>query len=617
MIMAGKRLGGVLLGGFLLLFAPACRQGGGGGGTPSPLQAPHLVSASFYGENGSDIVPDPGERVRLSFDQPVLIAPGISLRDTDVTLSGGGSLGTGDLVMEQENPFTLDVILGKGAAFTPGSTRMDLAAGQAAVLSRDGSAAAPYKGVEIQAGTPEVGTLTIGDIPPLLNGTGPAEGTLLVPTSGFPIDLSWKDRDGGEVDLSTLGLFATVPLSTPSGAVQAGVNLLPFLEETKTAPDSRRLIPGQGVSFPEGAFILWATVKDKEGKVSPRAALELRAAEATDDMRPFETKVNPSQVWYIDLDRDREGISSSGSATITITVAETPNGIPDFREDLEILGLRSDSPLFTDLGDGTHPNDFLEKMVEDALLENLSLIFKDTRVTFTFTRPGPLPPNLETPYNEFGFSRIAVGGASESGALGLAFMDRHNANQDDDGAWPGSSPPFRLSLGVFPTELIRFSVNLSPTSSFRADFDPLMPGRGTPAGEGTKDLSVLRYLAGLASSTTDPDRADVIENACRDLGRFLAVVLSHEVGHSMGLVADGAPPTGLYGNLPSAFPGSDSGHIDLSFSGLYPLAAQNIMAPSISYQAALSLGTTFNPLNRAWLREQVLYFGNIPAGGAR
>ena len=85
----------------------------------------------------------------------------------------------------------------------------------------------------------------------------------------------------------------------------------------------------------------------------------------------------------------------------------------------------------------------------------------------------------------------------------------------------------------------------------------------------------------------------------------------------MGLVRDGAPPTGLYGNIPSAFPGSDSGHIDLSHSGLLPLAAQNVMSPTISYQAALSLGTCFNPLNRAWLREQVLYFGSLTDGGGR
>ncbi len=615
--MAPKRLRGAFLGAFLLLASACSSGGGGGGGTPPPSPAPRLVSASFYGENGGDTIPDPGERLRLSFDQPVLVVQGIPFEDKDITLSGGGSLGSGILLLEQVNPFTLDVILGKGAAFIPGATTVDLASGQGAITSRDGVTAGPYQGVVIQAGTPEVDTLTIGNIPSLLNGTGPAGGTLLVPLSGFPIDLSWKDRDGGQVDLSTLGLFATVPLYTPSGAVQAGANLLPFLDGTNQGADSLRLTPGQGVSFPEGSFILWATVKDKEGKVSPRAALEVRAAPATDDMRPFETKVNPTQVWYIDLDRDREGISSSGSSTIDITVTETPNGIPDFLEDLTILGLRSDSPLFTDLGDGTHPNDFLEKLVKDALLENLSGIFKDTRVTFTFTRPGPLPSKLEIPYNEFGFSRIAVGGASESGALGLAFMDRHNANQDDDGAWPGSSPSFHVSLGVFPTELIRFSVNLSPTSRFRIDFDPLMPGRGTPAGEGSKDLSVLRYLAGLASSTTDPDRADAIENACLDLGRFLAVVLSHEVGHSMGLVADGAPPTGLFGNMPSAFPGSDSGHIDLSLSGLLPLAAQNIMAPTISYQAALSLGTAFNPLNRAWLREQVLYFGNLQDEGSR
>ncbi len=609
--MAGKRLARALLGAVFLLAQASCNRGGGGGGTQSRPQGPHIVSASFIGENGGDTRPDPGDRLRLSFDQPVLIVPGIPFLDSDADLSGGGSLGMGELDLEQVNPFTIDVFLGKNTYFTPGSTRVDLAQGQGAIASRDGTNALPYEGVLIQAGTPEVETLTIGEIPSLLNGNGPPGGTLLVPWTGFPLDLSWKDRDGGRVDTASLGLFATVPLSTPTGTVPAGTNLLPFLDREGTGGDSIRLTPGAGVSFPEGTFILWAVVKDTEGKISPRAALELRAVHPSDGLRPFETGVNPSQVWFIDLSRDREGIGSSGSGDITITVNEKPNGTPDFLEDLLILGLRSNYPRFTDLGDGTNPNDFLEKLVKDAVLENLSRIFRDTRVTFTFTSPGPLPGKLEVPYNQFGFSRIALGGASEIGALGLAFMDRHNANQDDDGAWPGSTPSFHVSLGVFPTELIRFSVNLAPSTLFRTDFDPLMPGRGTPAGEGDHDLSVLRYLAGLDPSTTDPDRADAIEKAALDLGRFLAVVLSHETGHSMGLVADGPPPEGLFGNLPASFPGSDSGHIDLSHSGLLPLAAQNIMAPTISYQAALSLETCFNPLNRAWLREQVLYFGDL------
>jgi len=615
--MAWIRLAPATLGTAFLLAAASCGGGGGGGSAPPPSPAPHLVSAAFLGSDGRDRVPDPGERLRLSFDRPVLASPGVPFRDSDAVLSGGGSLGTGDLILEQANPYTVDVILGTGTTFTPDATKVDLAPDQSAFVSLEGTQAGPYVPVVIQGGAPRVETLTIAGIPPLLNGSGPPGGTLLVPRNGFPIHLAWKDTDGGAVDPASLGLFATTAVAVSSGTLPAGTNLVPFLEPTATGTDSVILTPGETVLFPQETFILLATVKDDQGKVSPRAALEVRAVEARDELRPFETTSNPSQVWFIDLDRDRETISSSGSTVITLTITETPNGVPDFQEDLLVLGLRSSSPLFTDLGDGTHPNTFLEDLVKEAILENLERIFRGARVTFTFRRPGPLLPQLEVPYNSFGFSRIALGGASESHALGLAFMDSHNASQDDDGAWPGSTPSFHVALGVFPEELIRFSVNLSPTVRFRLDFDPLMPGRGTPAGEGTNDLSVLRYLAGLDRTTTDPDRADKIQNAASNLGRFLAVVLSHEVGHSMGLVADGVPPTGLFGNLPADFPGSDEGHIDLSRSGLFPLAAQNVMSPTISYQAALSLDTGFNALNRAWLAEQVLYFGTLSPEGSR
>ena len=49
---------------------------------------------------------------------------------------------------------------------------------------------------------------------------------------------------------------------------------------------------------------------------------------------------------------------------------------------------------------------------------------------------------------------------------------------------------------------------------------------------------------------------------------YLSLVAAHEMGHSMGLVADGAPPAGLFGNAhPSnTFVASaaytSSGHLD-------------------------------------------------------
>ena len=76
----------------------------------------------------------------------------------------------------------------------------------------------------------------------------------------------------------------------------------------------------------------------------------------------------------------------------------------------------------------------------------------------------------------------------------------------------------------------------------------------------------------------------------------------------MGLVKDGAMPTGLYGGDPVNFPNSTSGHIALL--ALFPAGSQEVMAPSISFDAALSSSTAFNPLNLAYLRERVIQDDN-------
>ena len=73
----------------------------------------------------------------------------------------------------------------------------------------------------------------------------------------------------------------------------------------------------------------------------------------------------------------------------------------------------------------------------------------------------------------------------------------------------------------------------------------------------------------------------------------------------MGLVQDGAMPTGLYGGDSVNFPSSSSGHIfNASF---LTLGAQNVMSPAVSFDSALDPDTTFNTLNSAYLKEQAVH----------
>ena len=588
-----------------LLFVSCHGDGGDDDGGGGDNEGPLLVSASFFGTTGGDTTPDPGERVQLSFDRPVAPAAGQPFTSGALALTGSATLGQGTLTLTARNAFTLEVTLGAGVSFTPGVTTLTVTGGQQAIVGEDNRPARPGPAATIHTGTPEISLITIDSIPAPLNGSGAAGGDLLVPTQGFPLDLAWNDRDGGSVVPDTLVVGATVAVTTSAGRREAGNDLVPYFTTSGAGAGGIRLTAGGNITFPEGSFTLWAAVRDDQGKLSPRAAIDLVGADPDDDLTPFESP----QVWYIELGRDRQDIAISGGATITVNVTQGADGTADFLEELTALGLRSGAPLFADLGDGTHPNDFLLARVKAAILDNLEGLADGTPISFTFTDPGGFPAALQVPIDQATHSRIALGGASELRALGLAFYDERNRFQVDDTAWPGSTPSYTVALGVFLTELIDFSVNAASSTTFRLTFDPLMPGRGTPAGEGANDLSAMRWLAGLAASTPFTDRADKIEKGWLRLGRFCAVALAHEMGHSMGLVENGAPPVGLFGNLPASFPGSDDGHIDLGAAGIYTFPAQNVMAPGISFLGALQAATGYNALNAAWLKGRVLYLG--------
>jgi hypothetical protein len=156
------------------------------------------------------------------------------------------------------------------------------------------------------------------------------------------------------------------------------------------------------------------------------------------------------------------------------------------------------------------------------------------------------------PYANAAFSQICISGKStDSGVLGLALFDPSNATQNDNcqTAFQG------VRLGVFVHTILDNSNGFGgpSTTLFRQTYDPLRSELlGTPVGSAD--------AARLAGSVVD-SRTTVINNAISRMARFIAVVLAHEAGHSMGLVKNGAMPTGLYGGDATNFPGSNDQHI--------------------------------------------------------
>jgi hypothetical protein len=188
-----------------------------------------------------------------------------------------------------------------------------------------------------------------------------------------------------------------------------------------------------------------------------------------------------------------------------------------------------------------------------------------------------------------------AGSAAEAGVLGRAIFDPNNRTQNDNTLTNFSSQ----RLGVFLHTIVDFGLGQPSVSSFRQTYDQFVGVLGGQAiGNAAGD-------AGRLAGATNDARRSAIDVAIRDFARFCATVVAHECGHSMGLVQDGAMPTGLYGGDAANFPGSTAGHI--RNTALFPSGSTNIMSPALSYETAIDSATAFNRLNLAYLREQVTY----------
>ncbi|MCB9868865.1 MAG: hypothetical protein H6837_03355 [Planctomycetes bacterium] len=577
----------------------ACGGGGGGGGPtppPAPDPAPVLIGATFV---GAGTTPVAGDTLLLLFSEDVTLT-GQGLSDADVDLVGG-SLGTLTSPPTLANPRTVQVVLGTGVAFTPGTSAIDVRQGTTALIDRTGHNPLPGTPATITKGdgdAPTIASLTLSEVDSLLNGTGPAGGTIQVPSNGFTIDLTHGDASSG-VDAARTIVTASVAVQVAGEGRQAGLDLSDVLVRTSTAGSSSFSVPST-VSFPQGLFELTVYVRDASGMISNAATFSALSRPATDQLRPFEPTVNPTQVWFIDTSRDIESYTVNVLNFITpAQITNGSNGQGDVWDLLQCLG------LLTPGADAT--NNTVKSRFQSLVVSELNALFGGANISFTFTSPGAWPGGSSINYASHSFSRIALAGAAHSsgttGTLGVAIFDPQNRHQEDDTLvnYQGDR------LGVFLHTIVNDGLIAHPTTLFRVTYDPFTAARfGLPIGSDGNDA------ARLAGSLTDGRTTD-IDNAILRMARFAAVVLAHEIGHSVGLVANGAMPVGLYGNDATHFPvypaAAADGHIKMPAS-LFSGSSENIMSPAFDFDSALAPQTKFNSLNLAYLRERVLTDGN-------
>jgi hypothetical protein len=503
-------------------------------------------------------------RVAIVFDAPM----------DPVTLTSSTLAVTDDLGTPLPGALTIDAS-GRAAHFTPSSAftqqtwyRVRVAGGSAGVRRTSGNWLPADVTSRFRTGTGDDSIAP--QVTATVNGVHPSRATgLVLPPSGFTVDVTATDAGTQVCDMGAVDVVLTGAGSGPSGASLRGSAVIGHGTLRVQVPSSTPLAAG--------AWTLSVRVPDLAGNVGQSTSLAFTVAQPDTGALPFER----TQVVWVRTDLDRDG-----------------NGTADFADDMLRLG-------FATAGDPLGTNAWMGRLVLDGVLAQCARLYGrgdrgepvdagSVGIRFTTRQP------IRVPHMQMALggldpegARGRVYGDESSGVLGRAYYDYRNGNvaERNIATAPG--------LGVFPAEMWLYQTRIhtqvwpSYTTAFAQRFRPLCADMGgVPAGAHALDAVVLSPSFDYATATTaQRARWQTIMDAADDWATVIGIILAHEVGHSVGLVAPGPSPTGLFG---------DSSLHD-SYAG-----ASEVMAPSVGYEAMTSLAYAFRDLDLAYLRQRVL-----------
>lgn len=429
--------------------------------------------------------------------------------------------------------------------------------------------------------------MTVAQVPASMNGSRPAitpEGplpyTLRVNRAAFELDVFATDVNWDTLDLAC----------TDSEAARIA---LPALDARSST--WRQLVFGQVIA-PSGRLTCTATISGPLGSANTTYTFDTSDLPAALDPFP------ETDVWVVQTDRDTFRLQvvelPDGSVDLRSTQVPDGDGVDDF-----------DAPFF-ELGLMSRTSPANARLVRDHLLRkvkaHVQAIYGLTPEGQPATGPDlailfegdPGTPDPAT-YDGTNFSRIALTGDANTadqlaGTFGRALIDWNNQEKEDNTVF---------GLGVWPTALAR---GILRNSLGVLLLEPYRPAQGGVAfGDDPDDLQFLgRDDVDPATLTGSAPSRYAIYELVMDLGGMaLASILAHEIGHSLGLVPPGAPPSGLFAGMDVDFvvTVTDDAHIDTD--GL------NVMQTGGNLNISEAIGgerPVFEPLSWAYLRRQLV-----------
>lgn len=425
---------------------------------------------------------------------------------------------------------------------------------------------------------------------------------LMVPQCGFTIDLEFQARAGTAVDPASLTVVSPRPLG--HGAIAPSENLAPFFVWDGSRAQWE---VAEQQAFYSGPNLLRVSIADIAGRRSDEVVYRFDVWPLEDALRPFDRL----ERWLLDCDRDLWTTTwrrEEPLGAITIESVEAPNGIPDFDEAMSVAGFRSAETgrgAATVMRDGlVGTNAIMRHMLLEEIRGKLRDIFWVPRdsshtehsVWIDFALPtDPEAPQPDEFLPEGDFSILAIGG-DHADWYGWAEFDPNNQRQN---------ALITPDEGLFVTSLLRAVIN---TPIARLILGPILPGSGVPVGESDLDAAILagdfspvkcrNWAAGL--------RYRQLITALDLATRAIAAGAAHEIGHAVGLVADGFPPHGLFGGETTAeFAGPRTNSLHLDTPG------NNLMAAGVHGQNLWQMIDLqpffFNEMELAYLRGRLIY----------
>ena len=479
-------------------------------------------------------------------------------------------------------------------------------------------------------------SITVNRIPISMNGgTYKAlDGTmktyrLTVPTTGFTLDVTWA---GTEAVASSLKVTADRPMGAGSGAVPAGADLSGKLVKAK-AGQASLLVP-KSLALAPGKVTFSATML--EGAAKRTASVTVDAAQKTFLLDPFRLQ----DTWVLVFSRDvatiKSGLNAKGQWSITCVQGK--NGVADLAEDLRVLGLgtakmRADCAQTKNLG-VTGTNAIMVRWLEQQILaatRKAYLLQADGTATADSVgirilhEDDPKAPDVSTfKYQKLtggetakGFSLISIGGGDLSKPfLGRSkTVDLRNVQNEDN-----LSPDY----GVLPTNAMAYLLKTLATDpslemllqQLLGELVPELGYNGKRVGESPLDAQILaKGFDPAKASGAAAARYNKVKFAVELFGRLLGALTAHEMAHSLGLVAGGAPPYGLFGGERNAAfvtgPRTTGGHIDTPGFNLMEAGPSSAPGVKLNLMSYLT-DARFNALNTAYLQGRLLLIAVSP-----